>query len=139
MEVLIETIVNKLQRLSEAKLKMLVEFVDFLASKETKTPPSQSESSLLSPELSEHEHYSLDTADHHTESDLTKIKSAIQRLPDNQVRQLASWLQNDEDDLWDQEIKADFQSGKLDSLIAKAEAAIEANQVRELDEVLHDC
>lgn len=70
---------------------------------------------------------------------LPEIETAIKQLPENDIRQLALWLQNYLDAIWDREIEADFQSGKLNNLIAKAEADIAANRVRDLDEVLrHD-
>ncbi len=37
---------------------------------------------------------------------------------------------------WDLQMQADFDAGKLDDLIAKAESDIKANHVRDLDEVL---
>jgi hypothetical protein len=40
--------------------------------------------------------------------------------------------------MWDRQIEADFESGKLDRLIAQAEADIAANRVRDLDEVLRN-
>lgn len=45
--------------------------------------------------------------------------------------------ENDEDD-WDRQMASDLGAGKLNRLIAKAEADIEADEVRELDEVLHN-
>jgi hypothetical protein len=42
------------------------------------------------------------------------------------------------DEKWDRQIEEDLISGKLNSLIAKAEADIAANNVRELDEILHN-
>lgn len=39
---------------------------------------------------------------------------------------------------WDEQIANDLETGKLNHLIAKAEADIKANQVRDLDEVLHN-
>lgn len=38
--------------------------------------------------------------------------------------------------MWDRQIEADLVSGKLDHLIARAEADIAANRVKHLDEVL---
>lgn len=71
-------------------------------------------------------------------TNLLEIEAAIQRLPQGDVRQLAAWLQDYLDDMWDRQIEADLESGKLGALIAKAEADIAANQVRDLDEVLRD-
>ncbi|NER22059.1 MAG: hypothetical protein F6J96_15445, partial [Symploca sp. SIO1C2] len=52
--------------------------------------------------------------------------------------QLSVWLQEYLDEMWDQYIEADLTSGKLDKLIAKAEADIAANQVRDLNKVLRN-
>jgi len=69
---------------------------------------------------------------------LLEIKAAIEELPGNDVRQLAMWLQDYLDETWDRQIETDLESGKLNNLITKAEADIEANQVRDLDEVLRN-
>lgn len=69
---------------------------------------------------------------------LTEIEAAIKKLPENDARQLAASLQAYLNDMWDEQIKADFMSGKLDKLIAKAEADIAANRIKDLDEVLND-
>ncbi len=69
---------------------------------------------------------------------LPEIESAIKQLPENDIRQLAAWLQSYLDEMWDQQIEADLASGKLDNLIAKAEADISANRVRDFDEVLRN-
>ncbi|MBC6481796.1 MAG: hypothetical protein GDA56_32580 [Hormoscilla sp. GM7CHS1pb] len=65
------------------------------------------------------------------------IKAAIKQLPEKEVHQLAAWLQTYlETDRWDLQMETDLASGKLDNIIAKAEADIAANQVRHIDEVL---
>lgn len=69
---------------------------------------------------------------------LPEIEAAIKQLSENDVRQLSVWLQNYLDEMWDQQIETDLASGKLNQLIAKAEAHIAANQVRDLDEVLRN-
>jgi hypothetical protein len=69
---------------------------------------------------------------------LPEIEAAIKRLPEGDVRQLSSWLQEYLDERWDRQIETDLVSGKLDKLIAKAEADIAANRVKNLDVVLHD-
>jgi hypothetical protein len=65
---------------------------------------------------------------------LPEIEAAIQQLSEEEVRQLSVWLQAYLDEMWDRQIEADFESGKLDRLIAQAEADIAANRVRDLDE-----
>lgn len=69
---------------------------------------------------------------------LPEIEAAIKQLSENDIRQLAVWLQDYLDEMWDQQIEADLASGKLNHLIAKAEADIVTNRVRDLDEVLRN-
>ncbi len=42
------------------------------------------------------------------------------------------------DDEWDQQMADDLEAGRLDHVIAKVSASIKANQVRELNEFLHN-
>ena len=65
---------------------------------------------------------------------LTEIETAISHLSEPNARQLADWLQNYLNDRWDDQIESDVASGRLDALIAKAEAAIENKSLRSLDE-----
>ena len=67
-----------------------------------------------------------------------EVESAIKQLPEDEVRHLAKWLQDYLDEMWDRQIEADLASGKLDHLIARAEADIDTNSVRDLDEVCYD-
>ncbi|GAB4365767.1 MAG: hypothetical protein Kow00121_02620 [Elainellaceae cyanobacterium] len=69
---------------------------------------------------------------------LPEIEAAIKQLPEGDVRQLSVWLQAYLDEMWDRQIEADLESGRLDKLIAQAEADIAVNRVRDLDEVLHN-
>lgn len=69
---------------------------------------------------------------------LPEIEAAIKQLPESDIRQLAFWLQEYLDEMWDRQIEADLALGKLDNLIARAEADIAANRVRDLNEVLCD-
>ncbi|MDS3862354.1 hypothetical protein RIF25_16265 [Thermosynechococcaceae cyanobacterium BACA0444] len=69
---------------------------------------------------------------------LSDIEAAIQQLPEADVRQLSVWLQAYLDQIWDQQIETDLVTGKLDRLIAQAEANIAANRVKGLDEILHN-
>lgn len=66
------------------------------------------------------------------------LEAAIKQLPEDEVRDLAKWLQDYLDEKWDRQIETDLASGKLDRFIAQAEAEIAANNVRDLDEVLCD-
>lgn len=69
---------------------------------------------------------------------LPEIESAIQQLPESDIRQLSGWIQAYLDEMWDRQIESDLASGKLDRLITRAEADIAANRVKDLDEVFHD-
>jgi hypothetical protein len=65
-----------------------------------------------------------------------EIEAAIAQLPEAEVRQLAEWLENYLEDAWDKQMKEDLASGKLDKLIAKAEADIDSNRFIEIDRLL---
>ncbi len=67
---------------------------------------------------------------------LLEIAAAIQELPEGEVRELSTWLQGYLDERWDRQLEDDVEAGKLDHLIARAEADIAADNVRDLDEVL---
>ncbi|MEC4815650.1 MAG: hypothetical protein SAK29_20595 [Scytonema sp. PMC 1069.18] len=67
-----------------------------------------------------------------------EVESAIKQLPEGEIRALAKWLQDYLDEIWDRQIEADLAAGKLDHLIARAEADIANKNVRDLDEVLDD-
>lgn len=67
---------------------------------------------------------------------LLEIEQAIKELPAAEARQLAGWLNQYLDDAWDKQMQTDLSTGKLDKFIAKVESEIEANQVRDLDEVI---
>lgn len=69
---------------------------------------------------------------------LPEIEAAIKQLPDSDIRQLAAWLEEYLEQMWDKQIETDLTSGKLDRLIAKAEADIAANRVRDIDEILNN-
>ncbi|WP_017654563.1 hypothetical protein [Fortiea contorta] len=63
---------------------------------------------------------------------LPEIEAAIKQLPENDIRQLATWLEEYLEQIWNQQIASDLTSGKLNKLIAKAEADIAANRLRDI-------
>lgn len=69
---------------------------------------------------------------------LPEIEAAIKQLPDSDIRQLAAWLEEYLEQMWDKQIENDLTSGKLDGLIAKAEADIADNQVRDINDILNN-
>jgi len=63
---------------------------------------------------------------------LAEIKSAIEQLSFEQRAELAAWLHGWNDDEWDQQMKRDIGSGKLDDLLREVEEDIKAGRVREM-------
>jgi hypothetical protein len=66
---------------------------------------------------------------------LLEIETAIQQLPESDIRQLSGWMRSYMDEMWDRQIEADLTFGKLDHLIDRAEADIAANRIKNLNEV----
>ena len=71
-------------------------------------------------------------------STVTEIQQAITQLSPAEQRQLALWFEEALEDVWDTQIEEDVKAGRLDDLIAQAEADIAAGRVKPLNEVLGD-
>ncbi len=71
-------------------------------------------------------------------SKLQEIETKIKQLPNHEIHQLAQWLNNYLDDLWDQQMQTDLAQGKLDQIIAKAEFDIMTNKVKSINEILYN-
>jgi hypothetical protein len=69
---------------------------------------------------------------------VTEIQQAINKLSPAEQRRLARWFEEALEDAWDAQIGKDIQAGRLDALVARAEADIAAGRVKPLDEVLGD-
>jgi len=69
-------------------------------------------------------------------STIAEIQTEITKLSRPERRELADWLAEIEADAWDAEIEEDIKAGRLDHLIAQAEADIAAGRTKPLDEVL---
>ena len=69
---------------------------------------------------------------------MAEIQQAITRLSPAEQRQLARWFEEALEDAWDAQIEEDVKAGRLNDLIAQAEADIAAGRVKPLDEVLGD-
>jgi hypothetical protein len=65
-------------------------------------------------------------------TNLPEVKAAIKQLSKDDIRRLTVWLQSYLDEIWDQQIEADFTSGKLDYLLSQAELDITAKKVQDL-------
>jgi hypothetical protein len=63
---------------------------------------------------------------------LVEIKTAIEQLSFEQRAELAAWLHGWEDDEWDEQMKRDVASGKLDVVLQEVEEDINAGRVREM-------
>ena len=63
---------------------------------------------------------------------LGEIKNAIQQLSFEQRAELAAWLHGWNDDDWDEQMKRDIASGKLDTVLHELEEDIKAGRVREM-------
>ena len=71
-------------------------------------------------------------------STVTEIQQAITQLSPAEQRQLAQWFEEALEDVWDAQIEEDVKAGRLDDLVAQAEADIAAGRVKPLNEVLGD-
>jgi hypothetical protein len=71
-------------------------------------------------------------------STVTEIQQAITKLSPTEQRRLARWFEEALEDAWDAQIERDIQTGRLDNLVAQAEADIAAGRVKPLNEVLGD-
>jgi hypothetical protein len=67
---------------------------------------------------------------------VTEIQAEIQKLSQAEQRKLAQWFAEIQADAWDAQIEEDIKAGRLDHLIAQAEADIAAGRTKPLDEVL---
>jgi hypothetical protein len=66
------------------------------------------------------------------EMSLAEIKTAIEQLSFEERAELAAWLHGWNDDEWDEQIKRDIASGKLDDVLHEVEEDIKAGRVREM-------
>jgi hypothetical protein len=67
---------------------------------------------------------------------VAEIQTEIEKLSRAEQRKLAEWFAQVQADAWDAQIEEDVEAGRLDHLIAQAEADIAAGRTKPLDEVL---
>ena len=65
-------------------------------------------------------------------AEIADIKGRIEALPAEQVSELLAWLIERDHQNWDAQIALDLAGGKLDQLIAEANADRAAGKAREL-------
>jgi hypothetical protein len=61
---------------------------------------------------------------------LAEIKSAIERLSFEERAKFAAWFHGWKDDEWDEQMKRDIASGKLDDVLREVEEDIKASRLR---------
>ncbi len=67
---------------------------------------------------------------------VSEIQAEIKKLSSADQRRLADWLEQMQADAWDAQIEEDIKAGRLDHVIAQAEADVAAGRTKPLDEVL---
>lgn len=65
-------------------------------------------------------------------SQVEEPQTRIRNLPSDDFSELREWFLQLEDDLWDQQISADFKAGKFDKLIQEARTEFAQVKAREL-------
>jgi hypothetical protein len=63
---------------------------------------------------------------------IQEIESAITQLPATEVSALLTWLADYHGQLWDAQIEADLDSGRLDGLLAQVDAEYKAGLAKPL-------
>ena len=63
---------------------------------------------------------------------LPEIKTAIEQLSFEERAELAAWLHGWNDDEWDEQMKRDIGSGKLDDVLHEVEEDIKSGHTREM-------
>jgi hypothetical protein len=63
---------------------------------------------------------------------LAEIKTPIEQLSFEPSAELAAWLHGWKDDEWDDQMKRDIGSGKLDDVLREIEEDIKTGRVREM-------
>lgn len=61
-----------------------------------------------------------------------EIERAISKLPPDQLARLAEWFDEYRAEEWDRQIQSDANAGRLDVLLAEAQADIAAGRTRPL-------
>jgi len=69
-------------------------------------------------------------------STVQEIETAIQKLKPQEINEVADWLQELREELWDKQIDADAKAGRLDKLAEKALEDYRTGRTQPLDEIL---
>jgi hypothetical protein len=60
------------------------------------------------------------------------IEQQVASLTPEELASFRQWYASFDSDAWDRQIEADLKAGKLDALMAEAQAELEAGKAREL-------
>ena len=63
---------------------------------------------------------------------LEKIEQEIASLAPADFHKLADWIAEHREELWDRQMEADVEAGRLDKFIAEAKAEIASGKLRDL-------
>jgi cell division inhibitor SulA len=65
-------------------------------------------------------------------STVQEIETAIQKLKPGEIHEVADWLQELREELWDKQIDADAKAGRLDKLMEEAKQDFLAGRCKPL-------
>ena len=65
-------------------------------------------------------------------STIQEIESAITKLKPEEIRTVGKWLDELREQMWDKQIEADAQAGRLDKLMEEAKRDFEAGRCKPL-------
>jgi hypothetical protein len=65
-------------------------------------------------------------------SEVEELETRVRNLPREEFSKFRDWFFQVESELWDKQIKADFQAGKFNRLIEKAREEFVQGKAREL-------
>lgn len=63
---------------------------------------------------------------------IVELETAITQLPTKDLDQLAEWLENYREEMWDKQIENDLATGRLDALLSDVEKESEAGLARSI-------
>ena len=63
---------------------------------------------------------------------ITELETAITQLPAKDLDQLAEWLENYREEMWDRQIENDLATDRLDALLNEVEKESEAGLARSI-------
>lgn len=65
-------------------------------------------------------------------SEVEDVEARVRKLPQNALAKFRDWFHEFENEVWDQQIKADFNAGKFKELIATAREEFAQGKAREI-------